>query len=36
MKSPDYLAINAMGKVPTVLHGHAVVTARALIHPTVI
>ena len=29
MKSPDYLAINPMGKVPTVLHGPAVVTEAA-------
>lgn len=29
MKSPDYLAINPMGKVPTVRHGHAVVTEAA-------
>ncbi len=29
MKSPDYLAINPMGKVPTVQHGHTVVTEAA-------
>ena len=32
MKSPDYLAINPMGKVPTVQHGHAVVTEAAVVH----
>src|SRR5436190_24309543 len=25
-KSPDYLALNPMGKVPTIVHGDAVVT----------
>jgi glutathione S-transferase len=29
MKSPDYLAINPMGKVPTIRHGDAVVTEAA-------
>jgi len=29
MKSPDYLAINPMGKVPAVQHGHTVVTEAA-------
>ncbi len=29
MKSPDYLKINPMGKVPTVQHGQAVVTEAA-------
>lgn len=29
MKSPEYLAINPMGKVPTVQHGQAVVTEAA-------
>ncbi len=29
MKSPDYLAINPMGKVPAVQHGEAVVTEAA-------
>lgn len=29
MKSPDYLAINPMGKVPTLQHGNAVVTEAA-------
>ena len=29
MKSPDYLAINPMGKVPTIQHGEAVVTEAA-------
>ena len=29
MKSPDYLAINPMGKVPAVKHGHIVVTEAA-------
>ncbi|MEC3863294.1 glutathione S-transferase family protein [Mesobacterium sp. TK19101] len=29
MKSPDYLAINPMGKVPTVQHGLSVVTEAA-------
>ena len=29
MKSPDYLALNPMGKVPTVQHGHVVVTEAA-------
>ena len=29
MKSPDYLAINPMGKVPAVQHGDAVVTEAA-------
>jgi glutathione S-transferase len=31
MKSPDYLAINPMGKVPTVRHGDVVVTECAAI-----
>ncbi|MHC9084200.1 glutathione S-transferase family protein [Luteimonas sp. RIT-PG2_3] len=31
MKSPDYLAINPMGKVPAVVHGEAVVTETAAI-----
>lgn len=31
MKSPDYLAINPMGKVPAVVHGDAVVTETAAI-----
>ena len=29
MKSPDYLAINPMGKVPAVQHGEAIVTEAA-------
>src|SRR4051812_38838130 len=29
MKSPEYLAINPMGKVPTVQHGQTVVTEAA-------
>lgn len=29
MRSPDYLAINPMGKVPAVQHGHAIVTEAA-------
>lgn len=29
MKSPDYLAINPMGKVPTVVHGDSVITEAA-------
>ena len=28
MKSPDYLAINPMGKVPAIRHGDVVVTER--------
>ena len=31
MKSPEYLAINPMGKVPTIKHGDAVVTECAAI-----
>lgn len=31
MKSPDYLRLNPMGKVPTLLHGNAVVTECAAI-----
>ena len=31
MKSPDYLAINPMGKVPALAHGSAVVTETAAI-----
>jgi glutathione S-transferase len=31
MKSPDYLAINPMGKVPTIRHGDIVVTEAAAI-----
>jgi glutathione S-transferase len=31
MKAPDYLAINPMGKVPTLQHGSAVVTEAAAI-----
>ena len=31
MKSPDYLAINPMGKVPAVRHGDTVVTEAAAI-----
>lgn len=31
MKSPDYLAINPMGKVPAIVHGDAVVTEVAAI-----
>jgi len=31
MKSPDYLAINPMGKVPTIVHGGTVVTECAAI-----
>jgi len=31
MKSPDYLAINPMGKVPTLVHGDRVVTEYAAI-----
>lgn len=31
MKSPDYLAVNPMGKVPTIKHGDAVVTEAAAI-----
>ena len=31
MKSPDYLAINPMGKVPAIRHGDAVVTEGAAI-----
>ncbi len=31
MKSPDYLAINPMGKVPAIKHGEAVVTECAAI-----
>ena len=31
MKAPDYLAINPMGKVPTIRHGDAVVTECAAI-----
>lgn len=31
MKAPDYLALNPMGKVPTVRHGAAIVTETAAI-----
>ena len=31
MKSPDYLAVNPMGKVPAIRHGHVVVTEAAAI-----
>ena len=31
MKAPDYLAINPMGKVPTVVHGNQVLTETAAI-----
>lgn len=31
MKAPDYLAINPMGKVPTIVHGQQVVTEGAAI-----
>jgi glutathione S-transferase len=31
MKAPDYLALNPMGKVPTLVHGTAVVTEAAAI-----
>jgi glutathione S-transferase len=31
MKAPDYLAINPMGKVPAIRHGHVVVTETAAI-----
>ncbi|MGH6831165.1 MAG: glutathione S-transferase family protein [Methylocella sp.] len=31
MKAPDYLAINPMGKVPAIKHGHTVVTECAAI-----
>jgi glutathione S-transferase len=31
MKAPDYLAINPMGKVPTIRHGETVVTEAAAI-----
>lgn len=31
MKAPEYLAINPMGKVPCIRHGHAVVTEGAAI-----
>lgn len=31
MKSPDYLAINPMGKVPALVHGDAIVTETAAI-----
>ncbi|MCA8880457.1 MAG: glutathione S-transferase family protein [Rhodobacteraceae bacterium] len=31
MKTPDYLALNPMGKVPTLVHGPAVVTEAAAI-----
>ena len=31
MKAPDYLAINPMGKVPAIKHGHTVVTEGAAI-----
>ena len=31
MKSPDYLAVNPMGKVPAIRHGDAVVTEAAAI-----
>jgi glutathione S-transferase len=31
MKGPEYLAINPMGKVPALRHGHAVVTESAAI-----
>ena len=30
-KSPEYLAINPMGKVPTIVHGDTVVTEAAAI-----
>jgi len=31
MKAPEYLAINPMGKVPAIRHGHVVVTECAAI-----
>ena len=31
MKSPDYLAINPMGKVPAIRHGDTIVTEGAAI-----
>lgn len=31
MKAPEYLAINPMGKVPTIKHGHEIVTEAAAI-----
>lgn len=31
MKTPEYLAINPMGKVPAIVHGHTVVTEVAAI-----
>lgn len=31
MKAPEYLAINPMGKVPTVVHGNAIITECAAI-----
>ena len=31
MKTPDYLALNPMGKVPTLVHGTVVVTEAAAI-----
>ena len=31
MKAPEYLAINPMGKVPTLLHGETIVTEAAAI-----
>jgi glutathione S-transferase len=32
MKSPEYLAVNPMGKVPAIRHGEAVVTESAAIY----
>ncbi len=31
MKAPEYLAVNPMGKVPAIVHGHTVVTEAAAI-----
>ena len=31
MKAPDFLAVNPMGKVPTIRHGDTVVTEAAAI-----
>ncbi len=31
MKTPEFLAINPMGKVPTLVHGHVVITEAAAI-----